>query len=1025
MSFRWKTVLGVGLIELFFLSVLVWQAISFIRVTYHHALEERARDTLMLASSVIVADLISVNVASLQAKVHQIRSLGGVDYVRIRGFDRVLATAGISSSEVVTQDRNLTGIDDGRYDQSQDIVVGGQHFGAIEMGLSLSDLEATLAEAKLRFYVIAALELLLVALVSLFFARYLTRELIRLRSAAHRVAKGEEIEPILSSRNDELSETVAAFNQMLGTLKARETALQNVNDELIVVNDELQRKESETTALLEAAPDGIATLDEEENVVFANPAMAQLLGVDASELMGQPLAGILDLKGLGVREWIDRQSRNPNTWFESTIIDDNGAELMTEMNLLPFESGERGRYILIVRDRTHTARLERDARVSERLKASLIDASLDALITIDKRGKVTDFSQSAEVMFGWARSELTGQDMASRIVPAEYRDAHHKGFARYLATGEGPLIGKRIETYAVKKNGEVFPVELSLTAVRIDEEVFVTANIRDISDRKSKEEELLAAKESAEDASRAKSRFLSHMSHEIRSPLTAVLGSLSLLEHRGSLEPKDLRFLQMARRSGDALLQVVNEILDFSRIEAGETEYQKVLFSPRELVGEVFDGIAAHRQKSSVLLIPEVSSAVPELVKADRDHLRQVLTILVDNAVKFTEEGHVMIEVTSLESDDSGCWLRINVNDTGPGIPDELVESAFSEFGQVDAARDRGFGGSGLGLAIARQLVTGMNGAISLTSTVGQGSTFSLSIPYEVPSNEDLKRYRSPPDQHSEPLSPPSGNDSDQKGAPRKRVLLVDDVDANLLIGAEMLKSRGFDVETARDGAEAVRQAESKHYDAILMDLRMPNMNGLEATETIRQSGGINAQTPIIAVTANAEKSEIERCKRTGMNDFVSKPFNLQRLVQTVYHCLDNSVPPPSALRQDGQGERAMLSQQVLEQLALDTSEASLPLMISVFINEIKKRMQLIDSAIGESDYSELREQAHALKSCSGTFGGMQLHHKAQELELLLLQGRHQSVKGVIDTLRANADETVKKYESYLKALENASGQNL
>ncbi|MBY6032315.1 PAS domain S-box protein [Marinobacter daepoensis] len=1025
MSFRWKTVLGVGLIELFFLSVLVWQATSFIRETYHHALEERVRDTLMLASSVIVADLISINVASLQAKVQQIKSLGGVEYVRIRGYDRVLASAGISATEVIAQDRNLLGIGDGRYDQSQDIVVGGQYFGSIEMGLSLSDLEATLAKAKLRFYSIAAMELLLVALVSLFFARYLTRELVRLRSAAHRVAKGEEVEPILSSRNDELSATVSAFNQMLGTLKARETALQNANDELIDVNDELQRKEAETTALLEAAPDGIATLDDEEKVVFANPAMAQLLGVDTSELIGRPLAGILDLKGLSVHEWIGRQSPRSNIWFESTIQDDNGAELITEMNLLPFESGDRGRFILMVRDRTHTAKLERDAHVSERLKASLIDASLDALITIDKCGKVTDFSQSAETMFGWAKSELIGREMAARIVPPEYRDAHQKGFAHYLSTGEGPLIGQRIETFALKKNGDVFPVELALTAVRIDEEVFVTANIRDISDRKAWEDELLAAKEGAEDASRAKSRFLSHMSHEIRSPLTAVLGSLSLLEHRGSLEPKDLRFLQMARRSGDALLQVVNEILDFSRIEAGETEYHKVLFAPRELVDEVFDGIAAHRQKSSLLLIPEVLPTVPELVKADRDHLRQVLTILVDNAVKFTEEGHVRIEMTSLESEDSGCWLRINVNDTGPGIPDELVESVFSEFGQVDAARDRGFGGSGLGLAIARQLVTGMNGAISLSSTLGEGSTFSLSIPYETPSDGDLKLYQAPTDQNSESLSVPQTTANEQKTAHRKRLLLVDDVDANLLIGAEMLRSRGFDVETAKDGVEAVKQAESIHYDAILMDLRMPNMNGLEATEAIRQSGGFNAHTPIIAVTANAEKSEIDRCKRTGMNDFVSKPFNLQRLVQTVHHCLDNTVPPPSALRQDGQGERAILSQQVLEQLALDTSEASLPLMISVFINEIKKRMQLIDLKASEHDYSELREQTHALKSCSGTFGAMLLHDKAQELELVLVEGQHQGVESIIDTLRNNADETVKKYESYLKALENASGQNL
>ncbi|UDL07042.1 ATP-binding protein [Marinobacter sp. CA1] len=1014
MSFRWKTIAGIGLIEVFFLSILVWQAIFFIRETFNDSLEHRARDTLMLASSVVVDDLVTSDIASLNEQIEKIQTLQGVEYVRVSDYEQLVVASGIADSATITPDKGIDSIDDGIYDQRQTIVVGGQQFGWIEIGMSVRELEQTLAQAKLRFYSIAGLELVLVALTSFLFARYLTHKLIKLRDTANQVSNGEDSPPIEVNGTDELSQTVQAFNYMLAKVQKREQSLKDLNAKLIEVNARYQRKDAETTALLQATPDAMVIVNKRDQVVFANQAMELLVNRQDHPIHGKPVVELLGENAAEFRGSLQSDDPQIDGWIDFGFYRSDGFWALTSVRILSFDSYEEGSYLLVIRDRTDAARLEKSARVSERLKSSLIDSSLDALVTIDKHGRVTDFSQSAEIMFGWRKGEMLGEEMAEFIIPPEFRDAHHKGFSHFLNTGEGPLIGQRIETFALKKSGDKFPVELALTAVRIDEEVYVTATIRDIADRKAKEDELLAAKENAEDASRAKSRFLSHMSHEIRSPLTAVLGSLSLLDHRVTLAREDHRFLQMARRSGDSLLQVVNEILDFSRIEAGETEYQKIPFSPLHLVKEAISGIEVHRQKEEVLITSQAARYVPDLVIADRDHLRQVLTILLDNGVKFTEEGTVLVELDSLDDDDSGSWLKIQVRDTGPGIPEELVESVFSEFGQVDAARDRGFGGSGLGLAIAKQLISGMNGTISLKSSLGHGSTFSVTIPYTKATEEDLVNYRDKV--NSDESADPALSPLDQWFIEKRKVLLVDDVEANLVIGAEMLRSRGFLVETAKDGREAVAMAANEPFDAILMDLRMPVMNGLEATQHIRQSGGVNAQTPIIAVSANAEKSEMDRCKRTGMNDFVSKPFNLQRLVKTVNHSIDNTLPLPEANQAIDAGE-PLLSKVVLKQLSKDTSESSIPLMLSVFMNEVKKRSHLIDIAINDEDYLELREQAHALKSCSGTFGAMRLHVKAKDLELAIVNDQLDEALAMMNSLKTLMDSTIEEYASHLKSL--------
>ncbi|WP_417536703.1 PAS domain S-box protein [Methylophaga sp.] len=1027
MSFRWKTILGIALIELFFLVMLVWQASHFIQRLGETDIEKRAQDTTFLAGSVMLDSLISYDLAALEEHVHQIGALDGIRYVSVDGYGKTLAEYFNNGVGAMAPEPDATAVTDGVYDVRHELKAGGETFGVLKVGFSVEELYALTNQAQARLYAIAIAEVLLVALCSWLFARYLTRRILVLRDASVRLQQGQFSAPIVLNGNDEVAETIQAFNSMSKELLEREEALRELNKELTSLNDELVERENDVQSLLTLAPDGIATLDESGKVVFANKALGELLEIDERTLVGQTIFGFLGESTAltHIAEPVEGESQ-PRRMI-TTLLSRSGRELCVEINASSFQSVRQGLSILIIRDKTHEHELERAANVSEQLKANLIDTSLDALITINQDGLVTDFSPSAESLFGWRHEEIVGKPMSDYVIPEDMRAAHEKGMQHFLATGEGPLLGNRIETQALRKSGRCFPVELALTATKVADDIYITAAIRDISERKEKEQELIDSKAEAEEASTAKSRFLSYMSHEIRSPLNAVLGSLTLIQKQVNLGEEGSRYVRLAQDSGEALLQVVNEVLDFSKIEAGHIEFKRVSFCLPDLIDGVQASIQAKGVKSGVAIHAEVSDNLKSLIKADRDHLRQVLTILMDNAYKFTEAGEISVhasDVTTTEGASQDRCLRIEVRDTGTGIPEHLVETIFSEFEQVDATRDTGFGGTGLGLAIARKLIEGMNGRIWVKSKVGVGTTFYAEIPYEIRSEEacaDNLNTGVPADN-----SLPEPDDKTESSAEKTcEVLLVDDVYANQVIGTELLKGKGYRVDVAKDGVEAVEKASTKAYSAILMDMRMPRLNGLEATELIRSSGGLNAKTPIIALSANAEKSEIERCYKVGMNDFVSKPFKIEQLTATIERCLQNPQleEDPMTEMETKYAEFEIMSAAVLKQLAKDTSEEAVPMMLSVFINEIKKRAGGIVQAHDSKDEDEIREQAHAMKSCAGTFGGERLQAAAKDLEHLASESRACENPALIHLVGKVADETLLAYSEYHKLLESMSAR--
>ncbi len=374
-------------------------------------------------------------------------------------------------------------------------------------------------------------------------------------------------------------------------------------------------------------------------------------------------------------------------------------------------------------------RAEEALRQNEERIRLIVESALDAVITMNAQGLITGWNPQAETIFGWSREKAIGRRLAETIIPPQYREAHHQGLQHFLATGEGPVLNKRIEITALHRDGHEFPVELTISPLRSGETFTFSAFIRDITERRRAEEALQRAKEEAEAANQARSLFLANMGHELRTPLNHIIGYSEMLKEEAEEAGQEefIPDLQKIRGAGKDLLGLINAILDLSKIEAGMMDVSLETFTIAPMIQDVVTTIKPLVDKNANTLEVHCADDLGTM-QADLTKVRQALLNLINNACKFTERGTVTLGVIR-QMVDGAAWIRFRVTDTGIGMTPEQMGKLFQAFHQADALDTRKYGGTGLGLAISQKICQMMGGEITVESTLGQGSTFTISLP--------------------------------------------------------------------------------------------------------------------------------------------------------------------------------------------------------------------------------------------------------------------------------------------------------
>ena len=768
----------------------------------------------------------------------------------------------------------------------------------------------------------------------------------------------------------------------------------------------------------------------------------------------------------------------------------------------------------------------------------------DAVICFDKAQRIVLFNHGAENIFGWSQSEALGQ-LIDLLLPPRFRAGHARLVEEFGHSGDvARRMGERRTISGVRRNGEEFPAEASISRLEAEGTVVYTVILRDITAQVTRERELELAKERAEAAMQAKSMFLANMSHEIRTPLNAVIGMTSLLLNT-RIDDEQRDYAETVRASSEALLTIINDILDYSKIEVGKLEIERYPFDLRRCIEEAMDLISAEAGEKNINLAYFIEDSVPALIVSDVTRLRQILVNLLSNAIKFTHRGEVVISVSGPAAGEPAAAINFAVRDTGIGIPEGKLASLFQSFTQVDASTTRKYGGTGLGLAISKRLAEMMGGTMRVESVVGTGSTFHFSILAEPAgpqlANSFLKEYSqalsgrrvlivddnatnrrilvkqaltwgmlpsaaasgiealdfirhgqafdvaildmSMPEidgmalareirKHrdalalpmvmltsvihqrgrkdsldvsafaaflNKPIKPAALLDAMlhairvEAASPALRpaepeianlaanlplkILVAEDNTVNQKVVQQLLAHLGYRADVVASGIDVLDALERQSYDVVLMDVQMPEMDGLEATRRLRARFGSQAPR-VVAMTANAMPGDREECLAAGVDAYVSKPVELTDISDVLRTV--SSAPTSAPKRSMVAADPAVIDRRRIEHLQALQDAANPSLVkdiIELFLNDSPQHLDQLAAQLAAGDAGKLANGAHRYLSSVENLGALRMRAACMELERIGRGGDLAGADAVLRQLRAEFDPARAELTAILAAM--------
>ena len=646
-----------------------------------------------------------------------------------------------------------------------------------------------------------------------------------------------------------------------------------------------------------------------------------------------------------------------------------------------------------VRDELEQRACENGSTTETLALLSLVASKTDnAVVIMDADGSIEWVNDAFVHMTGYSLNEVMDRRPDEVLFGPSTDSDSIRDIEESFQRGHG--LSEEFLQY--RPDGRTYWALLNLTAV-LDEHGSVCRWIAvgaDITKRRQAQMTLEAAKEAAEAANRAKSEFLANVSHEIRTPLNAVIG-MTELALCTELSGDQREYLTTVKESADSLLELLNDILDLSKIEAGKMEIESIPSDLIELIEVTSKSLAARAEKKGLRLDWQVADDVPRYVLGDPTRLRQVLVNLADNAIKFTDQGEIIVQVENQWQSDGEVRVHFSIRDTGIGIPPDKLDRIFEAFTQADSSTTRRFGGTGLGLAISSELVQLMQGKIWVQSETGRGSTFHFSMRFKIADENAIQNLRD--EQEAVSRTTRSTNDASRPLA----VLVADDHEANRILAGKILQKRGHRVAFAASGEDALIALKRERFDVVLMDVQMPETDGLEATKAIRQwECHTGTHLPIIALTAHSMKGDREKCLAAGMDAYLPKPLRAQQLQRLVERLGDvTSMPQPDTSLPD---ESIVPTTTELDfGPALERLDHDIELLkeqMRLFLDDSPELVSRIDAAITHRDGKTLQITAHRLR---GLIAGYDYHEAADSALNLEIMGRNET----FDDARAEASQ--------------------